>query len=75
MERSGLPRTRFHDLRHTHATLLMQANVHPEIVSERLGHSTIAITMNTYSHVSPSMDRDAAETFGRRLRAAGGSES
>jgi integrase len=72
MERSGLPRIRFHDLRHTHATLLMQANVHPEIVSERLGHSTIAITMNTYSHVSPSMDRDAADTLGRKLGAAEG---
>jgi len=51
---------RFHDLRHTHATVMLLANVHPKVVSGRLGHSTVAITLNTYSHVLPSMDEEAA---------------
>lgn len=50
---------RFHDLRHTHATLLLQQGVHPKIVSERLGHSTISMTLDTYSHVLPNMQREA----------------
>ena len=56
----GLPRIRFHDLRHTHATQLLRQDVHPKIVSERLGHATIAITLDTYSHVMPGMQEDAA---------------
>jgi integrase len=51
---------RFHDLRHTAATLLLKAGVHPKIVSERLGHATVAITLDTYSHVMPDMQREAA---------------
>ena len=51
---------RFHDLRHTAATLLLGRGVHPKIVSEMLGHSTIAITLDTYSHVTPTMQREAA---------------
>lgn len=51
---------RFHDLRHTAATLLLQQNVNPKIVSEILGHSQIALTLDTYSHVLPSMQQDAA---------------
>jgi integrase len=58
-----VPRIRFHDLRHTHATLALRAHVHPKIVSERLGHSTIAITLDTYSHCIPSMQREAAEVI------------
>jgi integrase len=58
---SGMRPIRLHDLRHTHATLALQAGVHPKVVSERLGHSTIAITLDTYSHVLPSMQREAAE--------------
>jgi integrase len=58
-----VPRIRFHDLRHTHATLALRAQVHPKIVSERLGHSTIAITLDTYSHCIPSMQREAAEVI------------
>ncbi len=54
------PRIRFHDLRHTHATLALAAGVHPKIVSERLGHASIAITMDTYSHAIPTLDEDAA---------------
>jgi integrase len=61
IELAGVRRIRFHDLRHTHATLALQAGVHPKVVSERLGHSSITITLDTYSHVLPSMQRDAAE--------------
>jgi integrase len=50
-----LPMVRFHDLRHTHATLLLAQDVHPKVVSERLGHSTIGITLDTYSHVLPNL--------------------
>jgi integrase len=56
-----LPHVRVHDLRHTYATLALEAGVHPKIVSERLGHANIAITLNLYSHVSEGMDRDAAD--------------
>ena len=51
VKRAGLPPIRFHDLRHTHASLLLLQGVHPKVVSERLGHSNISITFNTYSHV------------------------
>ena len=59
-----LPRIRLHDLRHTHATILLQQNVHPKVVSERLGHSSIAFTMTVYQHVMPGMQAEAAATFG-----------
>ena len=59
--RAGLPRIRFHDLRHTAATLLLGRGVHPKIVSEMLGHSQIAITLDLYSHVTPTMQRQAAD--------------
>ena len=56
LERAGLPKgTRFHDLRHTCATLLLCEGVHPKLVQELLGHATIAITLDTYSHVLPSL--------------------
>jgi integrase len=55
-----LPRVRFHDLRHSHATQLLAAGVHPKIAQERLGHSTISITMDLYSHVTETMQEDAA---------------
>lgn len=64
---SGLPPIRFHDLRHTHATLLLKAGVHPKVVQERLGHASIAITLDTYSHVLPSMQADVSEKLGRML--------
>jgi integrase len=57
----SLPRTRFHDLRHAHATQLLAAGVHPKAVSERLGHSSVAFTMDTYSAVIPSLGRAAAD--------------
>jgi integrase len=59
LERAGLPCIRFHDLRHTHATLLLGRGVNPKIVSERLGHSTVAITLDLYSHVLPTMQQMA----------------
>jgi integrase len=55
-----LPRIRFHDLRHSHATVMLKSNIHPKIVSERLGHSRVALTMDTYSHVIPGMQEEAA---------------
>lgn len=60
LKRAGLPHMRFHDLRHTCATLLLSRGVHPKFVQELLGHATIAITLDTYSHVMPSMG-DATE--------------
>jgi integrase len=61
VRRTDLPYVRFHDLRHTHATLLLQQGEHPKVVSERLGHSTITITMDLYSHVLPNMQKEAAQ--------------
>ena len=58
---AALPAIRFHDLRHTHATLALQAGVHPKVVSERLGHATVSITLDTYSHAIPVMEEEAAE--------------
>ena len=63
----GLPDIRFHDLRHTHATLLFKAGVHPKIVQERLGHSQISLTLDTYSHVIPSMQEEAVEKLDELL--------
>jgi hypothetical protein len=51
---AGLPRMRFHDLRHAHASLLLAAGVHPKVVQERLGHSQVSVTLDTYSHVAPA---------------------
>ncbi len=59
--RAGLPDVRFHDLRHTAATFLFLQGVHPKVVQERLGHSQVSITLDTYSHLLPSMDRAAAD--------------
>jgi integrase len=68
LEKAGLPAIRFHDLRHTCATLLLSRNVNPKIVSEMLGHATIAITLDTYSHVLPNMQKDAALALEETLR-------
>ena len=58
-DKVGLEGVRLHDLRHTHATLLMKLNVNPKVVSERLGHSSTRLTMDTYSHVLPGMQASA----------------
>jgi integrase len=67
LEKAGLPEIRFHDLRHTCATLLLGRNVHPKIVQELLGHATIAMTLDTYSHYLPSMGSHAAGAMGDAL--------
>jgi len=68
--KSRLPRLRFHDLRHAHATHLLANGVHPKVASERLGHSKIGITLDLYSHVLPGMEADAAERVDAALQAA-----
>lgn len=64
----GINGIRFHDLRHTHASLMLQQGIHPKIVSERLGHSSINITLDTYSHVLPGLQEAAALRFEEGLR-------
>ncbi len=61
LDAAGLPHMRFHDLRHSAATILLTMGVHPKVVQELLGHSTISMTMDTYSHVLPSMQKDAMD--------------
>ena len=58
-----MPKVRFHDLRHTAATLMLGRGVHPKIVSDVLGDSTIGITLDPYSHVTPTMQRAAAQAM------------
>ena len=65
----ALPRIRFHDLRHAHATHLLSSGVHPKVASERLGHSKVGITLDLYSHVLPNMQADAAALVDGALRA------
>lgn len=64
---AGLGRVRFHDLRHAHATMLLQQGVHPKVVQERLGHASIAMTLDVYSHVVPGMQEAAARGLEVRL--------
>jgi integrase len=64
------PRVRFHDLRHAHATHLLTQGIHPKVAQERLGHSSVAITMDIYSHVLPGMGAEAAKKVGDALTAA-----
>ena len=59
-----------HGLRHSHASHMLASNIHPKIVQERLGHSSIAITMDTYSHLMPNMQGEAAAAVDVALRAA-----
>ena len=61
VQNAEVPRIRLHDLRHTYATLALKTGVHPKVVSERLGHATVGITLDLYSHVTPGIARDAAE--------------
>ena len=65
-----LPRVTIKGLRHTHATLLLELGEHPKVVQERLGHSTITTTMNIYSHVTPTMQKAAADRFAAHLGGA-----
>lgn len=66
----GLPHIRFHDLRHSHATVLLKKGVHPKVVQERLGHSAIGVTLDVYSHVLPAMQREAALAIDSVFQAA-----
>jgi integrase len=68
--KTGLPRIRYHDLRHAHATHLLSSGVHPKVASERLGHSKVGITLDLYSHVLPGMQEDAAARVDAALQAA-----
>ena len=67
LKRAGLPPIRFHDLRHSHATMLLAAGENPRVVQERLGHAQISLTLQTYSHVLPDLQRQAAEKIDRML--------
>jgi len=58
----------FHDLRHTHATLLLRQNINIKVISERLGYSTVTMTLDTYSHLMPDMQKNRSEGFGRNMR-------
>jgi integrase len=73
-----VPRVRFHDLRHSHATQMLSAGIHPKIAQERLGHSTISTTLDLYSHVTDTMQQDAAtrldSILGSAIRGRAGSK-
>lgn len=71
LERAGLPRIRVHDLRHTAATLLLAQGTHPKVVQELLGHSTITLTLDTYSHVIPALHEEVAEKMNELFKRAG----
>lgn len=75
LERAKLPKVRFHDLRHSTATLLLGEGVHPKIVSELLGHSQIGITLDIYSHVTLTMQQEAADVLERLLGSQNGSQA
>ena len=64
----GLQGIRLHDTRHTHAFLLLKRGVHPKVVQERLGHASIAIALDTYSHVAPGLQEAAAKRLEEALR-------
>jgi len=66
----GLKLLRLHDTRHSHASHLLAKNIHPKVVQERLGHSSVAVTMDIYSHVMPNMQREAAERVDEALTEA-----
>ena len=65
---AGVPSIPFHSLRHTHATLMLLNGEHPRVVQERLGHSDVSITLNRYSHVTPQMQREAADRLNVMLK-------
>ncbi len=67
LAKAGLPPVRFHDLRHSYASIALARGVHPKVVQEAMGHSTISVTLDTYSHVVPSLQRDAAREMGDAL--------
>jgi len=64
---AGLPKIRLHDVRHSYATAALKSGVSPKIISERLGHTNVAFTLQTYTHVIPGMDRDAADEIAKLI--------
>lgn len=71
-KRAGVKRIRFHDARHTHVTIMLTQGVHPKIVQERLGHTSIEVTLDIYSHVAPGLQEAAAAGFERDYRSGRG---
>ncbi len=71
LRRAGLPVIRFHDLRHTAATLLLAQGINPKVVAEMLGHASVKVTLDVYSHVLPTMQEEAARRLDAALRGAG----
>ncbi len=67
IKKASVPKIRLHDIRHTHATILLKLGENPKVVSERLGHSTVTMTLDTYSHVTPDMQENTALKFGKAL--------
>jgi integrase len=65
----GLKNIRLHDARHSHASLMLKLGIHPKVVQERLGHSSIQVTLDTYSHLAPGLQEAAAEKFDQILNA------
>lgn len=70
IKKANVPKIRLHDLRHTHATILLGLGENPKVVSERLGHSNVSMTLDTYSHVTPDMQKSTASKFGNALKEA-----
>jgi len=68
---AGVPAIRFHDLRHSSASLMLAAGIPIKVVSERLGHASVTITLDIYAHVLPGMGKQAAQTLGRLLSISG----
>jgi len=69
-KKAGVKAIRFHDARHSHATLLLRQGAHPRVVQERLGHSTIATTLDVYSHVTPGIQEAVAARFDEFMSAS-----
>ena len=67
VRKTGFPGIRMHDVRHTHATLMLEQGVNWKIISERLGHGSVAMTLNFYAHVSPGLQQAATHGFERVL--------
>ena len=68
LEKNNLPLIRFHDLRHSHASLLVKLGIEPKVISERLGHSNIGITMDLYSHLYEEADRQVTDMFDNLIK-------
>ncbi len=67
LAKAGLPPIRIHDLRHSYASIALARGIHPKVVQEAMGHATIAVTLDLYSHVVPSLQREAAKEMGAAL--------